>query len=163
MRYAVIDMGTNTFHLLIVEQVEHGDWKQVVRHRIFVRLGEDGLRQIGKKAYKRGLDALKVFKTQILATGVKPHNIVANGTAALRSAVNAAAFLKDAESITGLKLHVISGEREANLIYKGVRRAVPFPENNVLIMDIGGGSVEFIIADRYRIAKLLEGGRAWVG
>ena len=151
MRYAVIDMGTNTFHLLIVERVEDGVWKQVVRHRVFVRLAEEGLRRIGKAAYKRGLDALKLFKTQIDATQVPNSRIVAYGTAALRSALNSEEFLAEGYKITGFPLRVISGEREADLIYKGVRRAVPFPDKNVLIIDIGGGSVEFILANRRKV------------
>lgn len=141
-------MGTNTFHLMIVEKDSAGDWTTLVRHRIFVKLGEEGLRRIGDKAFERGLKAMKTFKTQIEAAEVKLKNVRAHGTAALRTASNAKDFLEKVQAETGIRPETISGEREANLIYTGVRRAVPFPENNVLIMDIGGGSVEFIIANR---------------
>jgi exopolyphosphatase / guanosine-5'-triphosphate,3'-diphosphate pyrophosphatase len=151
MRCAVIDLGTNTFHLMIVEKDASGSWTILVRHRIFVKLAEDGFRVIGEKAFKRGLDALKVFKTQLDAAEIQPKNIKAFGTAVLRTALNGRDFLQKVAEIHNIRAETISGDQEAKLIYKGVRRAVPFPEGRVLIMDIGGGSVEFIIANRNKI------------
>jgi exopolyphosphatase / guanosine-5'-triphosphate,3'-diphosphate pyrophosphatase len=151
MRCAVLDLGTNTFHLMIVEKDTSGNWTPLVRHRIFVKLAEDGLRFISEKAFKRGLDAIKVFKTQLDAAEVQPKNIKAFGTAALRTAQNGLDFIQKVAEIHNIKAETISGDQEARLIYQGVRRAVPFPEGRVLIMDIGGGSVEFIIANRNKI------------
>ncbi len=151
MRCAVIDMGTNTFHLLIVERDDRGAWQPLVRHRIFVKLAEEGLRRIGDLAFKRGLKAMKLFKTQLDAADVHPKNIKAFGTAALRTASNAKDFLEKVQHTTGIRAETITGEIEADLIFRGVRRAVPFPDNNVLIIDIGGGSVEFIIANRQKM------------
>ena len=151
MRCAVIDLGTNTFHLLIVEKDAAGNWQSLVRHRIFVKLGEEGLRRIGDRAFQRGLEALKLYKTQLDAAGVPPKLVKAFGTAALRTAVNGKDFLQKAHDMFNIRAETISGDQEAMLIYKGVRRAVPFPEGKVLIMDIGGGSVEFIIANRSKV------------
>ncbi len=151
MRCAVLDLGTNTFNLLIVEKDKSGHWQPLVRHRIFVRLAEEGMRKIGDVAFKRGLSALKVFRTQLDAAGVAPRQIKALGTAALRTASNGREFLQKANDLHSIKAETVTGEQEAMLIYKGVRRAVPFPEGRVLIMDIGGGSVEFIIADRQQV------------
>lgn len=151
MRCAVIDLGTNTFHLLIVEKSPSGAWKPLVRHRIYVKLAEEGLRRIGDRAFARGLDAIKTYKTQLDAAGILPKNIRALGTAAIRSSSNGAEFLQKIQEVTGIKAEAITGEQEAMLIYKGVRRAVPFPAGNLLIMDIGGGSVEFILCNRDRV------------
>jgi exopolyphosphatase / guanosine-5'-triphosphate,3'-diphosphate pyrophosphatase len=151
MRCAVIDLGTNTFHLMIVEKDALGGWTTLVRHRIYVKLAEDGLRFIGEKAFKRGLDAIKVFKTQLDAAEIQSKNIKAFGTAALRTAQNGREFIQKVAEIHNIKAETITGDQEAKLIYRGVRRAVPFPDGRVLIMDIGGGSVEFIIANRNKI------------
>jgi exopolyphosphatase/guanosine-5'-triphosphate,3'-diphosphate pyrophosphatase len=151
MRHAIIDLGTNTFHLLIAERGADGSWQFIHRQRVYVRLAEDGIHRIGPAPFDRALKALQGFKSQLDAAGVPSGQVKALGTAALRTADNAGDFLQQAFELTGLKVESISGDREAELIYKGVRRAVPFPDNRVLIMDIGGGSVEFILADRERV------------
>jgi exopolyphosphatase / guanosine-5'-triphosphate,3'-diphosphate pyrophosphatase len=151
MRQAVIDMGTNTYHLMIVDRDDNASWTPLLRHRIFVKMGEDGLQTIGPDALKRSLDAMKLFKAQIDAAGVPNYNVHAFGTAALRAASNSKALCSQIFRETGIEVEVISGDKEAEAIYRGVRTAVPFPEGTVLIMDIGGGSVEFIIANRTQI------------
>ncbi len=151
MRIAVLDLGTNTFHLLIVERDQQDSWRVLVKNKIYVKLAEEGIQRIGAAPYARGLDALRQFRVQLDEAGVLQENIRAFGTAALRTAENAPDFLKEVWDIARIRPESISGDREAALIYKGVRQAVPFPDNRVLIMDIGGGSVEFIIADRERV------------
>ncbi|MBK7939196.1 MAG: exopolyphosphatase [Lewinellaceae bacterium] len=150
-RVAVLDLGTNTFHLLVAEPAPGGDWITVVKHKIYVKLAEEGIQRIGDAAFERGLEALRVFKKELDLAAVPASRIKAFGTAALRTADNAPDFLQRATEIIGARPESIPGDREAELIHKGVRKAVPFPENRVLIMDIGGGSVEFIIADRERV------------
>ncbi len=150
-RVAVLDLGTNTFHLLIAERLSDGGWATVVKHKIYVKLAEEGIHRIGEAAFARGLEALRVFKKELDVADVSAGHLKAFGTAALRTAENAPDFLGFAEDIIGVRPESIPGDREAELIHKGVRKAVPFPENKVLIMDIGGGSVEFIIADRERV------------
>jgi exopolyphosphatase / guanosine-5'-triphosphate,3'-diphosphate pyrophosphatase len=151
MRQAVIDMGTNTHHLMIVDREANESWTPLVRHRVFVKLGEEGLQTIGAAAFKRSLDAMKTFKAQLDAAGVELFNVHAFGTAGLRMASNSKALCTQIFQETGIEVEVISGDKEAEAIYRGVRTAVPFPEGSVLIMDIGGGSVEFIIANRTQI------------
>ncbi len=151
MRTAVLDLGTNTFHLLIVERNAQDQWTVWTKNKIYVRLAEEGIQRIGAAPYQRGLNALRIFRAQLDEAGVLPENIRAFGTAALRTAENAPDFLKEVWDIARIRPESITGDREAELIYKGVRQAVPFPEHRALIMDIGGGSVEFIIADREQV------------
>ncbi len=151
MRFAVLDLGTNTFHLLIAERGVAGRWQILVKDKRYVKLAEEGIERIGDAPFARGLAALVAFKIQLDAYAVTPNAIYAFGTAALRTASNAPDFLEEALALTGIRPESIPGDREAALIYQGVRQAVPFPENRVLIMDIGGGSVEFIIADRTQV------------
>lgn len=150
MRYAVIDLGTNTFHLLIVEKTA-GSVRQLVKEKLYVKLAEDGIENIGPPAYERAMQAVRRFKQLLDKYGVPAAHTRALGTAALRTARNAAAFMDEMYLETGIRAEVIQGLREAQLIYKGVRQAVPWPDGRALIMDIGGGSVEFIIADRERV------------
>ncbi len=145
---AVIDLGTNTFHLLIVSgEVGGADYREVYRERQFVKLAEDGIEQIGAVPFGRGLAALIHFAQVLRDNGLQPAAARAIGTAALRTAANGPEFVERAAAEAGINIELISGDEEARLITLGVRRAVPFGSERVLLMDIGGGSVEFIIAD----------------
>lgn len=148
-KYAVIDLGTNTFHILIVESLEGRVIRQIHKERIYVKLAEDGIGEIGSKAFARGVDALKAFKKILDAENVK--EIRAFGTAALRTASNGVDFVKTVKEEIGLDVEIISGIEEARLIHEGVMVAIPAQEERILIMDIGGGSVEFIIADNEKV------------
>ena len=148
-KLAVIDLGTNTFHLLIADVHEDGSWTKVLRDRQYVSLAESGIQRIGQAAYHRGLVCLQQF-SQLIAE----HNVDivrAFGTAALRRASNAVSFIQEVKSITGIAIEIIQGPYEALLISKGVRQVVPFTEENSLIMDIGGGSVEFILCNQNEV------------
>ena len=101
-------------------------------------------RRISKDAFDRGIQALVHFKERCDSFGVEL--ITAIGTSALRDAQNRKAFLEAAREQTGIEIEIISGDREAELIYKGVKWSFDFHEPT-LIMDIGGGSTEFILAD----------------
>lgn len=151
MPFAVIDLGTNTFHLLIAEKAPEGGWTSLLRQRFFVKLAENGISRIGDAAFARGLAAMEAFKVQLDLFDLPAERVRAFGTAALRTAENAPAFLQEVLTRTGIRAEAISGDREAMLIYKGVRQAVPFPEGTALLMDIGGGSTEFILADRQQV------------
>ena len=148
-RLAVIDLGTNTFHLLIAEVEAKGTFHTIFKERKFIKLGEDGIKTIGLAPFDRGLEALVYFKTVLDKYEIKI--VKAIGTAALRSASNGALFVAKAFDLTGIQIELISGDREANLIYKGVKLAVPQTLENSLIMDIGGGSVEFIFCNQKEI------------
>lgn len=145
-RYAVIDLGTNTFHVLIGEKESSGLFKELFRKRIFINLAEDGIHIIGKAPMERAMQALKTFKTILEDYEVK--TVRALGTAALRTASNGPQFIQQVLDEIGISIQLIPGDREAQLIYKGVIQAVDFGPQTGLIMDIGGGSVEFIIADQ---------------
>lgn len=156
---AVIDLGTNTFHLLIVEFTEYETYFIREKYKEAVKLGEGGINQgiIAEAAFHRGIDALKKFRTLIDARGVS--TVLAFGTSALRDAKNASVFLDAAREEAGIAVRIINGNEEAALIYQGVRNAVVFPEGqDALLVDIGGGSVEFIVGNNQQ-AKLLRSTR----
>lgn len=150
-RVAVIDLGTNTFHLLIVDLEEQGHFSKIYRERRFIKLGENGVETIGDAPYRRGLNTLLDYKETLLQHSVTQVKVF--GTAALRTASNGPGFIREVKEKTDLDITLISGEEEARLIYLGVRQAVPFSKETSLIMDIGGGSVEFIIADENTVYR----------
>jgi len=145
----VIDLGTNTFHLLIVEANGTGTFQEIYRKQHFVKLAEEGIETIGAAPFARGLAVMQQFKQTLDEQHVT--TLRAFGTAALRTASNGAAFIEQVEAQTGIRVQLITGEREAALIHKGVLQAVPFGTERMLIIDIGGGSVEFIIADQREV------------
>ncbi len=148
-RFAVIDLGTNTFHLLAVELMEDGHINRLYKERIYVKLAEEGIGRIGDGAFKRGKDAITKFKGIMDDLGVS--QVRAFGTAALRTASNGSDFAREIEKETGVVIDIISGKEEARLIHQGVMQAIRPMDKRIVIMDIGGGSVEFVIADHQKV------------
>jgi exopolyphosphatase / guanosine-5'-triphosphate,3'-diphosphate pyrophosphatase len=148
-RIAILDLGTNTFHLLIVEERTDGRFEEILKKRIYVKLALDGIDLLSEAAMERGIQALSEFNRLIREH--QTHEITAIGTAALRTATNAPDYLRTIKTITNVEVQLIDGQEEARLIYLGVSQVWFDPEDPVLIMDIGGGSVEFIIADKDRM------------
>ena len=156
MKIAVIDLGTNTFHLLIVEK---GCKTQDTRHKtlheesLAAKLGKGGINQkiITDEAIERALKVLKYFRQVIDNQGVSIENVFATGTSAVRNAENKNVFIEKVFTETGIKIREISGNEEAELIYFGVKEAMKIGQEISMIMDIGGGSVEFIICNDDRI------------
>ena len=146
LSYGVIDLGTNTFHLLIIEKKSNGKFREIFRKRVFVKLASEGIDTIGAAPFQRGIETLLDFSKTLKKHSVK--NIRAIGTAALRTASNGPDFVQLILEKTGIQIDLIDGKEEARLIYQGVKQAFPINEEKVLIMDIGGGSVEFIIANK---------------
>jgi len=146
-RIAIIDLGTNTFHLLISDVTERTVPGNVCKRTIAVKLGQGGINQgvIHPDAYRRGIKALEEFSDLIRFHGVEGVRAVA--TAAIRNASNGGHFISEVKRITGINIEMIDGEKEAELIYEGVREAARIGDDPVLIMDIGGGSTEFIICN----------------
>lgn len=136
---AVIDLGSNTFHILVVSA---GSGEAIYRERIFVSLAEEGISRIGDQAYERGIKAIQHFADVLSAYDVD--QLKAIGTAALRSASNATAFVEAVYRQTGIQIEVIDGLQEARYIYAGIATTTDICHGQHLIMDIGGGSVEFI-------------------
>lgn len=151
-RFAVLDLGTNTFNLLIVEGQSGSEYSILVNQKLPVKLGEDRINdgEIIPKAFKRGIEAVKSHFTTIKNYHVK--NIRAYGTSALRSAKNGEAFMEEVSNVTeDIEIEIISGDREAELIYLGVKQTLKNEPGKFLILDIGGGSNELVIADMEKI------------
>ena len=151
MQIAVIDIGTNTFHLLVSQSEYVGVINHVESYKVPVKLGENGITKgiINAEAFQRGIDALKYFKEIISSNKIE--DVYAFATSAVRRASNAKEFIEQAKKETGIKIDVISGEKEAEYIYYGVHQAVDLGVKTSLIMDIGGGSVEFILCNENEI------------
>ncbi len=150
MRVAILDLGTNTFNLLVADRVGE-EFKVIETAREIVRLGEGGINNflIEKTPFQRGLQALLV-----LSEVVKKHHVStirAFATSAIRDAKNGRLFIEQCYSLTGITIEIITGDKEAELIYAGCRMAVEMDGDLELLMDIGGGSVEFIIANSNEI------------
>lgn len=149
-RLAILDLGTNTFHLLIAD-ISNGKVLSVVfQETSAVKLGEGGLAKgkINQSAFNRGIAAIKNFKAKI--DNYEPDLIRAVATSAIRSASNGQEFIQKVRLETSIDPEIINGDQEAELIYQGVREAVQMTDNS-LIIDIGGGSVEFIICNSEQI------------
>jgi Exopolyphosphatase len=147
MRIAVIDMGTNTFNLLVAEVDGRGSFKTLHQHKIGVMLGRGGINNhmINPDAFARGIDAIRAHRDVVLTLGAD--KVKAFATSAIRSASNGQEFVGEISKQFGIDVEVITGDREAELIYKGVNASMELGNQKVLIMDIGGGSNEFIICD----------------
>lgn len=141
---ALIDMGTNTFHLLLVELNGVG-FKTLYKEKIAVKLGQGGIsqNQIAPDAQKRAFHTLKHFKN--LIDGEHIDQVFAFATSAVRNADNGFEFVSKVKADLGIHINVISGEQEALLIYEGINLSGSLNGQTTLMMDIGGGSVEFII------------------
>lgn len=141
-----MDLGTNTFHLLIAEG-SMNDLHIIAYEQVAVKIGEGGINKgvILPAAFERGLSTMKRFRTMMDSCRVEKARAIA--TSALRNASNGTEFIEKVQQETGVVIGIIDGEREAGLIYQGVKAGGILSGENSLIMDIGGGSVEFIIGN----------------
>jgi exopolyphosphatase / guanosine-5'-triphosphate,3'-diphosphate pyrophosphatase len=145
-RVAVMYLGTNTFHLLIAEGTID-DFNEIVHQHIAVKLGEGGINKgiILPAAFERGIATMKDFYREITDHHVQQVKAIA--TSALRCASNGTGFIKQVKIEAGIEIEIIDGDREAEYIYLGVKATGILSVKNSLIIDIGGGSVEFIICN----------------
>jgi len=146
-KIAVIDCGTNTFHLLIASY-DGNEINSVHHEKQVVKIGKGGINNklINDEACERALSTIKNFKKKIDDTGVT--EIMATATSAFRNAQNGLVLRNQIFNETGVDIKIISGDDEAELIYTGVTSGLNLKEDTVLVMDIGGGSVEFIIGNK---------------
>ncbi len=146
---AAADLGSNSFHL-IVARLNADDLIILDRLREMVQLatGLDRSRRLSKDAMLRALDCLRRFGERI--RHMPPYAVRAVGTNTLRTAKNARQFLTEAEEVLGHPIETISGIEEARLIYLGVAQTVANPACRLLVLDIGGGSTELIIGERFQ-------------
>ena len=150
--YAAIDLGSNSFHMLVVREVA-GSIQTLARIKRKVRLaaGLDQNNLLSHEAMQRGWQCLKLFAERLQDIPREQIRVVA--TATLRLASNADEFLQTAEQILGCPIQVISGEEEARLIYHGVAHTTGGPDQR-LVVDIGGGSTELVTGTGAQAAQL---------
>jgi exopolyphosphatase/guanosine-5'-triphosphate,3'-diphosphate pyrophosphatase len=147
---AVMDLGTNTFHLLIARG-DAAEPEELFHTTIPVKLGEGGINSgvIQPAAYKRGVDTMVQFAERIKE--FKVERVSAIATSALRNAGNGKDLIDEVRAKTGISIETINGDREAKYIYEGVKTGHCLTKQNSLILDIGGGSVEFILGSEDKI------------
>ncbi len=153
MRRAVIDIGTNTIKLLVADVRDHQIFP-VISKDTTTRLGEgvDETRHLSRVAIVRTVQAITNY-----AAAAREHgaiDILALTTCAARDADNRQDFLDAVRANTGLEVGIITGQREAELIFRGVSSDPTFARNRLLVMDIGGGSAEFILGRNSKIERL---------
>lgn len=144
---AALDLGSNSFHLLIA-RIEHGEMRPVEVLAEKVQLGA-GLQNgaLSQDAMDRGLDCLSRFAQRL--SGMEIRRIRVVGTHALRIASNQRVFTRAAHQVLGCRADVIYGREEARLVYLGVAHTLSDDAQSRLVIDIGGGSTEFIIGERF--------------
>jgi len=148
MRIAIIDLGTNTFNLLIADKTSDQSYHILLEKKFPAKLGQGGINNgtILPDAMERGINALR--NHQRTMKEYKVCKVICYATSAIRSAANGQEFVDRVKEELNLDIQVINGKKEAQLIFDGVKQVVPISDKNVLILDIGGGSNEFIIANR---------------
>ncbi|MBI2213096.1 MAG: Ppx/GppA family phosphatase [Acidobacteria bacterium] len=143
-RMAAIDVGSNSIHMIIVE--DRGDGYRVLdKEKEMVQLarGSLGGEPLTAEAIFRGVAALE--KMGEIARRWEAADIVAVATSAVREAPNGREFVERAEAASGIRVDIVSGEQEADLIYRAIRSAVDFKGGTALCIDIGGGSIELVV------------------
>ena len=141
MRIAAMDLGTNTFRILIGEY-ENGNFEKIYRETNITRLGEGLLQSdlINEKAISRSVSTLKKYR--FITEKYNVNKIIAAGTSAFRNALNAETLIKYFHDETGINIDIISGMKEAELTVKGVLNSLKMSLNQFFHLDIGGGSTE---------------------
>lgn len=154
---AAIDIGTNTAHLLLVALPEQREiftpFRILHKEKIATKIGEGGISDgiISQAAQDRLLKALFQFKEVLDHYEINPASVLTIATSAFRNAKNRDEIIRRVKEQTGLCIEVVSGEQEAEYIYYGVKAALKIGKGNALIMDIGGGSVEFILCNEEKM------------
>ncbi len=142
--HAAIDIGTNSIHMVIARTVESGGFDVLTAEKEMVRLGEGStnMKELSPAAIERGVAALG----RMVGVAASYDAIVsAVATSAVREASNGAEFINRVRAETGLEIEVISGFEEARLIHLGVLQALPVYNKQLMLVDIGGGSTEFLV------------------
>jgi len=145
---AAVDLGSNSFRLqvgrIVNDQIYAFDG---LKEQVQLAAGLSADKWLDDAAWQRGIAALHLFHERL--AGFPPEAVRAVATNTLRVAKNAASFLREAEKALGFPIEVIGGREEARLIYVGVAHTLPDPHRQQLIVDIGGGSTEFIIGKSF--------------
>ncbi|MGA8296148.1 MAG: Ppx/GppA phosphatase family protein [Acidimicrobiales bacterium] len=152
MRIAALDLGSNSFHMIVVEARLDGTFLPLVREKETLRLGDRVAKtgELGERAMAEALEVIMRF--QQIAHAARADEIVALGTAAIREADDGSEFVDRVRAETGIEITVVDGTREAELIFTAVRSSVLIDPGPALAADLGGGSLELIVGDRSEIA-----------
>ena len=151
---AAVDLGSNSFHLAIGRVVDDQIYPlDSIKEAVRLGLGLTADKRLDAGTQERALATLKRFSERI--AGMPRESVRVVGTNALRVAKNARDFLDAAEATLGFPIEIISGREEARLIYSGVVHSMPLSDRNRLVIDIGGGSTEFVIGVKLR-PKVME-------
>ncbi|WCJ43019.1 Guanosine-5'-triphosphate 3'-diphosphate pyrophosphatase [Euphorbia peplus] len=148
--FATIDMGTNSFKLLIIQATPSGKFLTIDRHRNPICLGRHSPSSsiISDETLLRAIQCLRDFHQILKSINISPHHTRCVATAAIRGADNAMQLRDAVLETTGLNVDVLSGEEEARYVYLGVLQFLPVFDKRVLVVDIGGGSTEFVVGEK---------------
>ena len=152
---SAVDLGTNSFHLIIVEADKKGSFKIIDREKEVIRLGShlgDDLKWISPEETEKAVEILNGFKkvvqsylSRLSFAETDKAELKAIATSAVREAENREEFIDKIYKETGIEVEIVDGKEEAKLIYSGVQKALSVRNKKVLCIDIGGGSSEFIL------------------
>jgi exopolyphosphatase / guanosine-5'-triphosphate,3'-diphosphate pyrophosphatase len=144
---AALDVGTNSFHLVVARLGSGDRFDVIAREKELVRLGSGAgdMTELEPDAIERGILALDRLRRVAESHGA---DLYAVATSAVREANNADVFLRRARTDAGVDVQVISGQEEARLIHLGVLQSLPVFDTRLVLMDIGGGSTELLIGER---------------
>ncbi len=152
---AAVDIGTNSFHLVVAQPTSDSRFEVIDREKSMVRLGSGSgdMKRLEPAAMDRGIVALKRFRQIAESAGASMHAVA---TSAVREAENRDEFLQRARAEAGVEIEVISGAEEARLIHVGVLQSVSGLDRRHLLIDIGGGSTEFVIGEGREVLEAVS-------
>jgi exopolyphosphatase/guanosine-5'-triphosphate,3'-diphosphate pyrophosphatase len=152
VRIAALDLGSNSFHLLVADAHPDGTFEPLVREKEVLRLADNVTRdgRIGETAAAEAVEVVSRFRA--LAESVDARELVACATSALREAEDSAAVVDRIEREAGVRVEVISGKEEARLIFAATRASVVIDPAPALALDLGGGSLELMVGDQLGLA-----------
>ncbi len=151
MRVAVFDIGTNSIHMLVVEVHQDLSFAVLDHEKDTTRLGDGSFetKRLSRERMARAFHVLEKFVK--IAEKHKVKKMFGVATSAVRDAKNGRQFTEAVYKRTGARIRIISGEEEGRLIFLGASSGVKLGKNRALLIDVGGGSVEFILGDQQRI------------
>jgi len=151
---AAVDLGSNSFHMIICEADEEGNLRVIDKEKEMVRLrgGLDSQGRLDPEVEERAFNCLKRFGDRL--QHFKPENVRVAGTNTIRNLKPADDFIRRGSEILGYKIEIISGREEARLVYLGVSHTLSNDHGKQLVIDIGGGSTEFIIGQNFLPSEL---------
>src|SRR6478672_9295957 len=151
MRIAALDLGSNSFHLLVADVHPDGTFESIAREKDMLRLGDEVAREgrITETTAGRVVESARHLKRLADASGAT--EVIAKATSAIRSAANGSDVVDAIEDATGINVEVINGQEEARLIFAAIRASVVIDPAPALCIDLGGGSVELMVGDANRL------------